>query len=176
MRGRTLWFESTKQFCHIFLCPLSSLPQPQLLWWGVGSGKKVQEEERGGGAGRCQFSDVFQLMLTTYLYAAYSTKLSEPLRNNLFSLSEQFQKENKNKKPQIFSFWGLTNQQALSGLGQRMQWSLPPLNALRTSTIDSIRHCVTLDTEEVSEAAPSPWPAGANTRAENPSQSCYRKS
>lgn len=100
-----------------------------------GGVERVQEEERGEGQRDVNFQmHVFQLMLTTYLYAAYSTKLSEPLRNNPFSLPEEFQKENKNKKPQVFRYWDLTNQPALSGLSQRMQWSLPPLTALRMNT------------------------------------------
>lgn len=90
------------------------------------------------------------------------------------SLPEEFQKENENKKPQVFRYWDLANQEALPGLGQRMQWSLPPLTALRMNTNDSIKHCITLDTEEGSEAVPSPCPVVANTRAENSSQICYR--
>lgn len=67
-------------------------------------------------------------MLTTYLYVAHSTKLSEPLRNNPFSPPEELKKENK--KPQVFRYLDLTNQQALSGLSPRMPWSLPPLSTL----------------------------------------------
>lgn len=70
---------------------------------------------------------IFQRMLTTYLYVAYSTILSEPLRNNPFSLPEELK---ENKKSQVFRYLDLTNQQALSGLSQRMQWSLPPLSTL----------------------------------------------
>lgn len=52
-----------------------------------------------GRGGRCQSSymHVFQLMLTTYLCCIFN-QLSEPLRNNPFSLPEEFKKENKNLK------------------------------------------------------------------------------
>lgn len=52
---------------------------------------------------------IFQLMLRTYLYVAHSTILSEPLRNNPLSPPEELKKENK--KPQVFRYLDLTNQQ-----------------------------------------------------------------
>lgn len=54
----------------------------------------------------------------------FSTILSEPLRNNPFSLSEELKKENK--KPQVIRYLDLTNQEALSGFSQSVQCSIPP--------------------------------------------------
>lgn len=101
---------------------------------------------------------ILQLMLTTYLYVAHSSILSEPLRNNPFSPPEELKKENK--KPQVFRYLDLTNQQALSGLSPRMQWSLPPLSTLSMNNTDdsTAKWSFTLGMEEVSGAVWSPCP------------------
>lgn len=76
----------------------ATLPRPKLLWGGGGGRIKKVKEESGAG-GRCQSSymHIFQLMLTTYLCCIFN-QLSESLRNNPFSLPEEFKKENKNLK------------------------------------------------------------------------------
>lgn len=160
----------------VFPCAYCPPPRPQLPGQGVGSGKRaVQEEERGEGRGDVSLQMCFNSCWQPTCMLHIQPNFQNP-SETIPSLPEEFQKENKNKKPQVFRYWDLANQQALPGLGQRMQWSLPPLTALRMNTNDSIKHCVTLDTEEVSEAVPSPCPVAANTRAENSSQICYRKS
>lgn len=101
--------------------------------WGCG---KSSGRRKGGGAERCQFSDA---CISTHadnlpVRCIFNQTFRTPQKQSLLSLPEEFQKENKNKKPQVFRYWDLTNQPALSGLSQRMQWSLPPLTALRMNT------------------------------------------
>lgn len=134
-----LWFESTEQFCQIFLC----LPSSLSLNFSKGEKSLVKQKVCVGGWGTTSsHMRTFQLMLTTYLYVAHSTILFRtPQKPSLFSPWRLFLKTTKQNKKKNLKYLDITNQQAPSVLSQRMQWSLPPLTTLLTNnTNNSIKN------------------------------------
>lgn len=80
----------------------------------------------------CQsfYMHTFQLMPTTYLVCCTLNQYFQNPTETIPSLSLKDFKRKTKKKPQVFQFLDLTNQQACSGHSLRTQGSRPPLTAL----------------------------------------------
>lgn len=115
-----------------FLC----LPSSLSLNFYKEEKKKLRKKKVGGWGEISKFSHAYISAYADNLPVCrtFNHTFSTPQKQSLLSPWRILRGK---QKPQIFRYFDLTNQQAISGLSQRMQWRLPPLTTLWMNNINN---------------------------------------